>query len=444
MKSWIFILLGAASAVSAADLPSPLDLKGALLYAVDHNYPIRIAREQVRVQEGIVLTASGPLIPNVGATGQYVRNDTSISQTFPQSSETWQIQLKATQTVYAGGGVTAGARAAKLDKQAAMYDLQTTINNALLDVRTRFYSVILTKEKVQVQEENIKLYERQLSDAQNQFHAGSVSNFEVLRARVALANAQPDLITARNDYRIAIEQLRQSLGVPAGPGGISVMPEVAGTLDYVGSDFTLESSLATARDHRPELLRLGKLTDAGQQGVKQAKAGYLPAVSVFAAYDWNGAGGYAGGNSFALLGFPISEGDTNGWLLGVQGTWAIFDGRATEGRVRTARAQLEQARLNQGSTDLSVDVEVRQAFSTLEEAKELVGATGQTVAQATEALRLATERFHVGSATQLDVLTSQVALTQAKTNQVQANYNYLVAVATMRRASGLTDASLAN
>jgi outer membrane protein TolC len=47
---------------------------------------------------------------------------------------------------------------------------------------------------------------------QNRFNAGSTSNFDVLRAQVALANGQPPLIQARNDYRIAIEQLRQVLG----------------------------------------------------------------------------------------------------------------------------------------------------------------------------------------------------------------------------------------
>ena len=86
----------------------------------------------------------------------------------------------------------------------------------------------------------MKLFERELQDAQNQFKAGSVSNFEVLRAEVSLANAQPDLITARNDYRISIEQLRQSLGVPAGPRGTpTVFPEVVGTLDVTQESYEL-------------------------------------------------------------------------------------------------------------------------------------------------------------------------------------------------------------
>ena len=84
-------------------------------------------------------------------------------------------------------------------------------------MRTKFYNVLLAREKVKVQEENVALFQRQLQDAQNQFKAGAVSNFEVLRAQVALANAQPDLIAARNNFRIAIEQLRQSLGVQPTP-----------------------------------------------------------------------------------------------------------------------------------------------------------------------------------------------------------------------------------
>jgi outer membrane protein TolC len=87
-----------------------------------------------------------------------------------------------------------------------------------------------------------------------------------------------------------------------------------------------------------------------------------------------------------------------------------------------------------------VDVEVRQAMSSLEEANELVAASKQTIDEAAEDVRLADAKFHAGSATQLDVLTSQVSLTQARTDQLTANYNYLVALANVRKAIGMGDA----
>jgi outer membrane protein len=88
---------------------------------------------------------------------------------------------------------------------------------------------------------------------------------------------------------------------------------------------------------------------------------------------------------------------------------------------------------------LSVDVQVRQAYSSLVEAWELVQASGKTVEQAQEALRLANVRYGAGTATQLDVLTSQVALTQARLDQLQAYYGYNVALTTLRQAMGQAD-----
>jgi outer membrane protein TolC len=238
------------------------------------------------------------------------------------------------------------------------------------------------------------------------------------------------LITARNDYRVAIEQLRQSLGAPAGSGiGTPEFPEVLGSLDYKPENYDLDGALASAHEHRPELRRLDKLEEAGEQSVVGAKSTYYPNLGLYGGYEWGGIG-LAQGGTFTGA----------GWLVGVQSSWSIFDGRETAGKVIQAKSQLRQARLSRSEEDLAVDTEVRQALSTWEEAKELVNASVQTVGEAKEALRLADSRFKAGEATQLDVLTSQVALTQARTNVVQANYNYLVAVAGMRKAMGLSEA----
>jgi len=273
----------------------------------------------------------------------------------------------------------------------------------------------------------VKLYEHQLEDTKNQFEAGTVSNFEVLRARVYLANAQPNLITARNGYRIAVEQLRQSLGTP----GDSAFPEVVGDLNFETVNYDMGSAIASAHAHRPEIQKLEKVEMAGSESITTARASYYPNLQAFGAYQWDG---------YSYVSSQLGSNTTNGWLFGLQSNWAIFDGRATMGKVRQAKSLLEQARIAKASEELEIDVEVRQTLSSLQEAGELVNASRQTIDQAAEALRLAEAKLHAGSATQLDVLTSQVALTQAKTDQLTANYNYLVALANVRKAIGLSDA----
>ena len=107
--------------------------------------------------------------------------------------------------------------------------------------------------------------------------------------------------------------------------------------------------------------------------------------------------------------------------------------------MKQARSLVEQAKLSVAEAQLGVDVEVRRSISTYQQATELAEASKKVVEQAEEAVRLANARFAAGTATQLDVLTSQVDLTTARLNQLQAYYSYNVAVATVRRAMGLTD-----
>jgi len=410
-------------------VPGSLDLPYALAFALDNNFTIRQAKERIRQQEGVVLEVRGPQIPNVTASGNYQRNASEISQNGKDSN--WGFEVVARQTLYAGGGVTASIKSQKLALEAASLDLQSVINAALLDVRTKFYTVLVNREKIKVQEQNVELLQRQLQDVKNRFEAGTVSNFEVLRAEVSLANAQPALITARNDYRLAIEELRQALGfTTATEPNVTKIPEFLGTLDFTPATFDLRSALMSAREKRPDLLRLTKLADAAEEGVYVRKANYYPNLSAF--------GSYSVSDGSALFG-PNSPSQLKGWTVGLQSTWNIFDGRATAGRVAQARSLLEQAKLSAAEAQLIVDVDVRRAVSNFQQASELAEASKKVIEQAEEAVRLANARFNAGTATQLDVLTSQVDLTTSRLNQLQAFYNYNVAVATLRKAMGLTD-----
>jgi outer membrane protein TolC len=201
-----------------------------------------------------------------------------------------------------------------------------------------------------------------------------------------------------------------------------------GDLTVEPVQYEVAEAVAAARASRPELARLSKLIEARAQGVEIARAGARPSVDLIGSYQWRKAG----------TSDRFSEA-RDGWLLGVQSQWSVFDGRATAGRVVQARSALAQIELARSEAELGIEIEVRRAVSLLQEAGELMEASRRVVEQATEALRLATVRQSAGTATQLDVLTSQVDLTQARNNQLRANYNYLVAASRVRKATGQAD-----
>ena len=412
----------------APDVPPRLDLRNSIAYALEHNYSIQQARERIKEQEGLIVEVKAKTIPQLGLGSSYKKKDEELVQS-GGSDQDWSIALEARQALYAGGGISAALDAQKISREAALLDLKATINNALLEVRTRYYDVLLAREQITVQEQNVQLLRQQLQNAKNRFEAGTISNFEVLRAEVELANAQPEFIKARNRKRTSIDQLRQAIGYTnTTPENLSKTPEFIGTLDFLPVSYDLQKSLDAARTNRPDLLRLDRLAKAREAGVRIEQAGNRPTVDLI--------GGYQVVKKISSNSFNDSP---DGWVVGVQSNWAIFDGRATAGKVAQARSRLRQSQLSAREQELAVEVQVRTALSSLQEAAELAEAAQKVVAQAEEALRLADARYAAGSATQLDVLQARVSLTQSRTNQLAANYSYNVALATVRRALGEPD-----
>ncbi|MDP2136717.1 MAG: TolC family protein [Candidatus Didemnitutus sp.] len=408
-------------------VPEELNLAYAISFALDNNFAIRQAKERIRQQEGIVLEVKAREIPTVSSTAAYSRLDREISSS--GDDRNWSLGITARQTLYSGGGVKASVQSQQLALEAATLQLQAVIDSALLEVRTRFYNVLVTRERIKVQEQNTELLQRQLLDVRNRYQAGTVSNFEVLRAEVALANAQPPLITARNNYRLAIEELRQSLGfTTSDSASVGRIPEFVGTLGFTPVSFELGSALSSAKARRPDLQRLRRLEESADRTVTARRSTLYPDLALVGSYDWRKA---PGSNSF--------NDARDGWTVGLQSSWAIFDGRATKGRVVQARSQLEQARLSTAEAELAVSVEVRRALSSLQEATELAAASKRVIEQAEEAVRLADARFAAGTATQLDVLQARTDLTTSRLNQLEAYYRFNLANATVRRSIGLPD-----
>jgi outer membrane protein TolC len=124
-----------------------------------------------------------------------------------------------------------------------------------------------------------------------------------------------------------------------------------------------------------------------------------------------------------------------GWFFGITGTWNVWDGGATYGETKQAKAQLEEAKVSYDDAVRQVDVEVQQALDQVQESEDTIVSQEKAIEEAQEALRLAQERLTAGAGTQLDVLSAQVALTQSRTTLIQAQYNYNIAMAQFDRVT---------
>ncbi|NDV62866.1 TolC family protein [Puniceicoccales bacterium CK1056] len=412
--------------LNAATSPEVLDYETVIQLARANNYAIQQAEAQLEEAEGRSMTARAGRLPAVDLVASYSRIDENRLETFGGSafgdSQSWSADIQATQPLYTGGAVTSSIRGTRAAQSSAEAQFNQTLQDAMLAVHQSWYAVLLAREEVVVRAASIELLQKQLKQAEDRFETGSVSRFDLLRAEVALANGRPPYIRAQNQYRLTIVDLLQVLGLEA-PAGTD--PEIEGELVYAPLEMDLAEALSIAKQNRPEFLSLDKLIEASEAEVKGAKAGYLPNLNLVAGY------GVQKSN------FSDELDDTvEGWTVGVQGSWRIWDAKATKGSVLSARSRLRQSELARDELDLQVGTEVRQALSSIQEAKELVESSRKVVEQAEEVLSLAEDRYSVGSAIQLEVLEAQLSLTEARTNEVQALHDYSLAAVRLERALG--------
>ena len=420
-----FVVAIAASPNDEAPLPRPLTLELALEHAIRSNPSLQRIREQIREQEGVLVEARSGQLPSLVASGNYRSTEGRLLESSFSEKSNWTVDVTARQILYAGGGTLAKVRGQREQLEAAKFVFTAALNDTVLSVRQQFYAVLLDRELIGVQEEALRVLESEFTDARSRREVGTGSDFDVLRAEVAVANARPALIRARNAYHVAQDRLRATLGVSAADSFQPTDLDVQATLEIPHRQVVLFDALTSARAQRHELLQQERLIKAAEQGIVSARSGYLPTVSAVAGYEWTKP---------ALT--ATTESHLEGWTAGVQTSWNIFEGRATAGRVVQARSRVNQARFASSERNLSVDVEVRQAHSSLMEADDLLASSEKVVSQARESLRLSQARFQAGTATQLDILQAQSALTEARSNFAQAQHAYAVALASLQRAMG--------
>jgi len=412
----------------------PLSLSEAIQIALRQSPNILRAQKELEAAQGLAAQTRAIVIPKIRLNGNYSAVQSTDVDRPPESipgftfgtEQSWGVQARLVQSLYEGGRMSASLRIARLTQEQSFFQYQTAVADTTLDVQVAFYDAMLAEQQIKVQEASVELLSRELADTTRRFEAGTVPRFNVLRAEVELANARPKLIRTRNSFRIAKNNLVNLLGIDLARETVEDIPlRLTGTMQAEPSDQELPRAIEVGLEQRAELGALRKAKALRQQNLITARASSKPSLQAFAGYDAHSS----------IFSSDLTR-EVHGWITGVQLNWDIFDGFFTQGKVKEAQALYERAVVDLEDNERKVELQVRTAFSNLLEARELVESQKKVTEQAEEALRLARARSEAGTGTQLDVLSAQTALTEARTTQIQALHDYAVAKARLDRSIG--------
>jgi outer membrane protein TolC len=346
-------------------------------------------------------------------------------QNIETSDISYAISVTGTQLIF-NGTTFNQIRGTFFQRDSAYFAFRNVLDQLIATVKTQFYQIIVNRDLVSVNEQNVHLLEAQLKDQQNRFEAGTVPRFNVLQAEVQLGNQIPQLITAQNNLRISKLQLAKTLGLDfQRRRGNSPPLEVVGDMPYVPRPIELADAIEMGKQRRAFLKQARANVLNQLQQVRAAAGQWLPNITTTGGGEW--------------VSSPINSSwhdISKGWTALVQGSLPIWDSGAIAGQVIQQRALLSETKITYDDDVRQVELEIQTAYSNLQQNEELVKSQEKNVELADEALRLAKARLDAGAGVQLDVLNATVQLLTAQSTRLQALFGYNSSLAEFDRATG--------
>jgi outer membrane protein TolC len=422
------IVLLAAGGGLRAQAPK-LTLEEAIARANRVQPSVISATGSVRNAQARQRSASGAFLPNlsIGAS-----RGTSFSEGQQIDPGTGQFVTNGSSTGSAGGSIQssvdlfAGFRrkneknAAGANRSAAEASLDNAEFLQQYITTNQFFDALAAEQLLSVREASVRRAEEQLKVAVAKLQAGRGIRPDSLRSVVTLGNAQLQLVNALAAIATAEANLGRLVGSdgPVGAVDDSTHYRILGPMDPA-------SLRAEALANAPSVKAAEAQMAASSASVKISKAAYYPTLSLSGSASLNGSSR----NDFTFL---------QSRNLSLAMSWPIFNRFQREQNIVNAETALDNAEAQAAETRRLVLASLTTAVAGLESARLRIGISQTSVLAGQEDLRVQQERYRLGVATIVDVLTSQEALNQAEVDAVTARFDYVRARAQIAALIGRT------
>jgi outer membrane protein TolC len=393
--------------------------------SLENNSDIRLARQDLEVNKGLIMQAKAVLYPTVQSDSRLFYQDEDLfkaENTDVRNSrfqDNWFISLQVQKNIYSAGVNQNQIEISELQNEISTVKLQEIINSVAYETSVAFYDILLNQSNLSTRKQNIDLLEKELKRQQALFEAGHAMKFNVVRTEVRLMNERPGLVQVENTTRIAKMTLLQLMGAAIKNTDF----QVVGNLDYQPYNPDVEQLVNEALNNSPELTREEKQIEVSKRQLAIAKAALVPTLDFFAGSRLR--------EDQSSSSFLDNTAETS---FGLMGHWNIFDGFASKGAAIQAKTQIEKGGIQRETVARKIEYDIRKACLNLKEAESSLISQKENVQMAKEAIHLAESSVDAGFGTQFDILQATVDYMTAQDIELEARYQYSVAMAQLEKA----------
>lgn len=428
MKKFLVVLAAALTLASAniyaqdttlLNLPQQWSLRDCIEYAKKNNIQINILRLSTGSAEQDLLQSKAARLPSVSASlSQSMVNgkqtDVVVGGLSSQANFSGNYGINSSVTLYNGGYINNNITAKQIALQSANLSVQEAQNDITLGITEAFLNILLAQETVTSFEDVLATSQAQLKQGRQRYDAGSISKKELLQFEAQTAGDEYNLVNAKNNYRLNVLTLKQTLQLPSSydfkvtaPDDITVQEVIPG----------LAAAQDAAQATRPEVKNSERGIDLAKTDLLLAKSGALPAVSLGA----NIASGYANlsqdNKYFTQLNDNLYQ------SLGLTVSIPIYSRRVNKTNIEKSKIAVEQAKLALADTKLALNTQVEQAYINVQNRQAQYAAAEKQMKASRESYDITNEQLRLGAVNMVELLQQKNQYVQALQSYIQAKYS---------------------
>ena len=417
-------------ATGFADNTDVYTLQKSVKEAIDKNWGVKTKEQQILEAQYGKKKARADFLPRFSTSYTY-RREGKVSEFEVQpgmsvplgSKNNYQWQGTITQPVFTGFSLISAYELSKLGINLSEVELALEKLNIALKAKQAYFNILKADKAVLVAQTAVESLQSHLKVAKNFYDVGMIPVNDLLKAEVELANAEQNLIKARNAAKLARASFNIVLSNPIN-SPVTVEDIEAYTPETIDFDRFYQQALTK----RPEIKSIDINDLQVDQQIRLAKSKYYPEVAVTYNYTKAGDSPSLGGSSSFM--------DTNSWQALATLSWNFFNWGGDHYNVRQKELSKQQLVNTKKSIEDGIKLEIKNAVLNLEETEKRIPVAKKAVEQGEENLRVSNERYKAQVTTSTEVLDAQTLLTQSKVNYYEALYDHHLAKAALLRAIG--------
>ncbi len=362
--------------------------------------------------------------------GEYMFPDMDMMGVELRMHGSYFAGLTLTQPIYTGGKIVAANRLAKIGQQVSAEQQRATRMDILVDADHAYWTYLAVLSKVKVLERYSAQMDTLKAQTGTAVEAGMATDNERLRVDTKQTEISYQLQKARNGAELCRLSLCRVIGADY---DTAIELTDAPSVDPLSAE-----SLSTDLTERPELRMLDMQVAAERQKMKLTRAELLPTIGLSVGYTYYGniktrAMVDAGDGTYVPYTSEFKDGIGLA-LLSVQIPlfhWGENWKKLSKSRIAVANSQLDRQK-----NERLMDIEVRRAVLNLSDGRRMVDTAETGLSQASENLRVMTDRYQSSLSTLTDLLDAQSQWQQAESNLIEAQTQYRIYETEYQRAVG--------